>query len=76
MSVMEMHRQFSHFLCRNWVEDHDGIDVGTFFDCFLTATSLLQAGNKTFERGVAEGCAERESRSANWVRLVWQIRRM
>jgi hypothetical protein len=27
------------------------IDIGTFFECFLTATSLLQAGSKTFKEG-------------------------
>jgi len=49
-----MHRQFSHFRCRNWVEDQDGSMSVPFLIVFLTATSLFQAGNKTFKRGVAE----------------------
>jgi hypothetical protein len=37
-----------------WVEDHDGLMSIRFSNVFPTVTLLLQAGNKTFERGVAE----------------------
>jgi hypothetical protein len=54
MSAMGMRRQFSHFRCRKLGGGSRWIDIGAFLECYLSVTSLLQAGNKSFKRGVAE----------------------